>query len=227
MAAPASKTIGDLGGKWVLVSFILIFVPGHDTYLLYPLTALKEWFGVYPLNKTLSDPTDPALALQGIGWLLRKGIGAATVTIQVRQYADAASATHIDIEQSASGLTGTTENRVLDWTAREHKDWLFGRVHGRSKFVTPAELAALLAPGGEARGEGWVDSDFLAQDWRDGDGDGDRFVLNHVRADAGWFATQVWGFQDIGGERRYVRNVVVAKGDKFESFKMIYDFVSE
>ncbi|KAI0534246.1 hypothetical protein GGR58DRAFT_483519 [Xylaria digitata] len=194
MAAPASKTIDDLSGKWVL-------------------------------NKTLSDPTDPALALQGIGWLLRKGIGAATVTIQVKQYADEASVTHIDIEQSASGLTGTTENRALDWTAREHKDWLFGRVHGRSKFVSPAELAALLAPEGEARKEGWVDSDFLAQDWRDGEGD--KFVLNHVRADAGWFATQVWGFQDIGGERRYVRNVVVAKGDKFESFKMIYDFVSE
>ncbi|RWA03769.1 hypothetical protein EKO27_g11331, partial [Xylaria grammica] len=104
-------------------------------------------------------------------------------------------------------------------------DWLFGRVHGRSKFATPAELAALLAPEGEARKEGWVDSDFLAQDWLE-EGEG-KFVLNHVHADAGWFATQVWGFQEIGGERRYVRNVVVAKGDKFESFKMIYDFVSE
>ncbi|TGJ80379.1 hypothetical protein E0Z10_g8380 [Xylaria hypoxylon] len=194
MAAPDSKTVSDLGGKWLL-------------------------------NKTLSDPTDPALALQGIGWFLRKAIGAATVTIQVKHYTDDSSLTHIDIEQSASGLSGTSEKRTLDWTAREHKDWLFGRVNGRSKYITPAELAVLLAPEGEARKGGWVDSDFLAQDWRE-EAQG-KFVLNHVHADAGWFATQVWGFQDIGGERRYVRNVVVAKGDKFESFKMIYDFISD
>ncbi|KAI0546816.1 hypothetical protein F4679DRAFT_575241 [Xylaria curta] len=199
MAAPASKTIGDLNGKWTL-------------------------------NKTLSDPTDPALALQGIGWLLRKGIGAATVTIVAKQYIDDAGTTHIDIDQSASGLSSTREARVLDWTGREHKDWLFGKVEGKSRFITADELASFVAEDGEARKEGWVDSASLAEDWienqeAEGKGPkGETNILNHVKAEAGWFATQVWGFQDIGGERRYVRNVVVAKGDTFESFKMIYDF---
>ncbi|KAI0970470.1 hypothetical protein F4678DRAFT_436884 [Xylaria arbuscula] len=197
MAAPASKTTHDLNGKWVL-------------------------------NKTLSDPTDPALALQGVGWILRKAIGAATIYIDVKQYIDSETNTpSIDIEQSASGLSSTTERRKLDWTAREHKDFVFGRVHGRSKFIKHSELVALISPEGEARKEGWVNSDYLALDWLpEGEGEAE-YVLNHVTSDSGWTATQVWGFQDVGGERRYVRNVVVAKGDKFEEFKMIYDFTSE
>ncbi|KAI0102143.1 hypothetical protein GGR51DRAFT_527942 [Nemania sp. FL0031] len=195
MAAPASKTITSLNGKW-------------------------------SLNKTLSDPTDPALALQGMGWLLRKAIGAANVVLAVTEYVDSETGkTHIDIEQTASGLRGTSEARVLDWQPREHKDWLFGRVEGRSKFVaTLSELASLVAEDSEARKSGWVDSDFLALDWLEEEGG---VIFNHVAADAGWFATQAWGFQDVGGERRYVRNVVVAKGGKFESFKMIYDFLEE
>ncbi|KAI1112046.1 hypothetical protein F5Y14DRAFT_285961 [Nemania sp. NC0429] len=198
MAAPPSKTTSNLNGQWVL-------------------------------NKTLSDPTDPALALQGVGWLIRKGIGAARITITAKQYVDdgEAGTTHIDIGQSASGLSSTQENRTLDWSARPHKDWLFGAVEGRSKFVTRAELAALVgADDGEARREGWVDSDYLARDWEEEEGEG-KYIFSNVVAEAGWFATQVWGFQVIGGERRYVRNVVVAKGEKFENFKMVYDFVSE
>ncbi|KAI8947992.1 hypothetical protein F4801DRAFT_558631 [Xylaria longipes] len=199
MAAPATKTIGDLSGKWVL-------------------------------NKTLSDPTDPALALQGVGWLLRKAIGAATIHISVTQYVDDGGVTHIDIDQSASGLSSTREARTLDWTAHAHKDWLFGQVEGKNRFISAADAAALVAADGEARRERWVDSAFLAEDWLEGEAEGkgpqgETHILGHVKAEAGWFATQIWGFQDIGGERRYVRNVVVAKGDKFESFKMIYDFV--
>ncbi|KAI3323456.1 hypothetical protein HD806DRAFT_87908 [Xylariaceae sp. AK1471] len=198
MAAPASKTVGNLNGKWVL-------------------------------NKTLSDPTDPALSLQGVGWLIRKAIGAATVTVAVKQYVDDSGTTHIDAEQTASGLKGTSELRTLDWQPREHSDWLFGRVEGRSKFITAEELTAFLQ---EALSQKWAVDDFLAQDWIEDENEkkgpkGEPYVLNHVKADRGWFATQVWGFQMIGDERRYVRNVVVAKEDKFENFKMIYDFVSE
>ena len=33
-------------------------------------------------NKTLSNPSDPLLAIQGMGWLTRKAIGMATVTVR-------------------------------------------------------------------------------------------------------------------------------------------------
>ncbi|KAI0383755.1 hypothetical protein F5Y04DRAFT_249626 [Hypomontagnella monticulosa] len=211
MAAPTSKTIGDLNGKWVL-------------------------------NKTLSDPVDPALALQGVSWLVRKAIGAATVTLQVKQYQGVPTApstseepvTRIDIQQIATaGVKGTTENRCLDYVFREHSDWLFGHVQGRSRWIGAEELAAFVAEGGEALKEKWVEDDFVAKDWLEGDAEkggpkGETHVMNHVQSlDAGWTALQVWGFQSVGGERRYVRNIVVAKGDKFVNFKMVYDWVPE
>ncbi|KAL7628746.1 hypothetical protein AAE478_000261 [Parahypoxylon ruwenzoriense] len=227
MAAPASKTIGDLNGKWVL-------------------------------NKALSDSVEPALALQGVGWLVRKAIGSATVTLHVKQYkaapspidsssstpasappaADAPLATHIDIQQTvgAAGLKGTAEHRCLDYEFRDHSDWLFGHVQGRSRFVAAAELRSLVGEGSEAREKKWVDGgdpDFAARDWVEGDAEnagpaGESHILSFVQSlDAAWTALQVWGFQDVGGERRYVRNVVVANGDKYVSFKMVYDWVPE
>ncbi|KAI2615613.1 hypothetical protein GGR54DRAFT_612016 [Hypoxylon sp. NC1633] len=212
MAAPASKTIGDLNGKWVL-------------------------------NKTLSDPVDSALALQGISWLVRKAIGAATVTLEIKQYRGAPKppseseelATHVDIQQVATaGIKGTAENRCLDHVFREHRDWLFGRVRGRTRFVTAAELAALVAPdSGAARKDGFVADDFLARDWLEGADEekgpqGESHILSLGESmDADWTALQAWGFQDVLGERRYVRNVVVADGDKFENLKMVYDYVPE
>ena len=100
-------------------------------------------------NKTLSDPTDATLALQGVGWMLRKTIGMAAVTLHVKQYTgpprapstSAEDATHIDVEQTLTGgVQGNAERRCLDWEAREHSDWLFGTVRGQSRFVSLSDL---------------------------------------------------------------------------------------
>lgn len=57
------------------------------------------------------------LTLQGIGWIVRKAISIATITLDVKQYRDDEGVEHIDIEQTATGgVKGTTENRTLDWT---------------------------------------------------------------------------------------------------------------
>ncbi|KAF3016152.1 hypothetical protein E8E14_008718 [Neopestalotiopsis sp. 37M] len=196
MAAPANKTIGDLNGKWVM-------------------------------NKTLSDSPEPGLALQGIGYLTRKAIGFSTVTLDVKQYTDEATGVpHVDIEQTATGgLKGTSEKRTVDGTAREHSDWLFGKVKARSFFVTHEDLP------GKIREELGGD-DFLAGDWIVADGEktgpgGALHLVNYVEAEAGWTAAQVWGFQTIGGERRYARNIVIKKGDKKVELRLVYDFVSE
>jgi hypothetical protein len=39
-------------------------------------------------SKKLGDDSDIALQIQGIGWLTRKAIGLATVTLHVKQYDD-------------------------------------------------------------------------------------------------------------------------------------------
>ncbi|KAF3764811.1 hypothetical protein M406DRAFT_322738 [Cryphonectria parasitica EP155] len=178
MAAPATKTLHDLNGTW-------------------------------SLNKTLSDDVSPALELQGVGWLTRKAIGLASVTLHVKQYVSEDGKEHVDIEQTATGgLKGTSEHREMDGQPREHKDWLFGRVSGRSEFVTEI-------PGGDA---------FLLSNWEEGTSE---WLLNSVDSlDNGWTARQTWGFQQVKGERRYVRNVVVEKGEKRAEIRMVYDWIA-
>ncbi|TDZ26886.1 hypothetical protein C8034_v007180 [Colletotrichum sidae] len=180
--------------------------------------------GKWLMNKTLSDSPDPALQLQGIGWFIRKAIGAASVTLHVKQYqappsppaTGTAPVTHIDIDQTATaGLKGTSEQRCLDLEWREHSDWMFGTVRGQSTFMSPDE----------------IEDEFLKKGWLEGEAeatgpDGKSHVYSHVESlDNGWTATQIWGFQTIDGERRYARNVLVKKGDKRVEIRLVYDWL--
>jgi hypothetical protein len=75
--------------------------------------------------------------MQGIGWMTRKAISWATITLHTKQYVEE-SKTHIDIEQTATGgVKGTTENRTLDWNERSHSDYMFGDLKGRSEWIAP------------------------------------------------------------------------------------------
>ncbi|KAK2005091.1 hypothetical protein LX36DRAFT_2560 [Colletotrichum falcatum] len=194
MAAPATKTIADLSGKWVM-------------------------------NKTLSDSPEPALSLQGIGWMTRKAIGLATVTLTVKQYTAPASppaqgtepVTHIDIDQVATGgLKGTSEERCLDSEFREHSDWMFGSVRGQSMWMSLDE----------------IEDEFLKKGWLGGEAEavgpaGKGYIYSHVESiDNGWTATQVWGFQTIDGERRHARNILVQKGGKRVEIRLVYDWLA-
>ena len=176
-------------------------------------------------NKSLSDNPDPALGLQGVGWLTRKTIGMATITLDIKQYqgaptapadADGPEVTHVDIEQTLTGgLKGTTEKRCIDDAEREHSDWMFGSVRGQSRWVGPAA----------------IEDAFLAKGWLEGDDEkagpaGETHIFSFVQSlDNGWTATQVWGFQEVSGERRYTRNIVVAKGSDRVQIRLVYDYL--
>ncbi|KAG5998386.1 hypothetical protein E4U43_002430 [Claviceps pusilla] len=184
MAAPADKTLNNLNGQWTV-------------------------------NYDLSESTDPALAIQGIGYFIRTAISYATISLSVTQYEappkppnpSAETVTHIDIAQSASGLTSTQENRCVDDTLREHTDWLFGTVQGRTKWVSLED----------------VEDTYLKSGWEvEGDG---KFIWSHVEnKEKGWTANQIWGFQSVNGERRYCRKIVVAKGSQRAEFRLVYDY---
>lgn len=175
-------------------------------------------------NKSLSGNFEAVLALQGIGYVTRKLIGAATVTLHVKQYtedkegASGSKVTHIDIDQTLTGgVKGTTEKRTLDGEFREHSDWMFGKVRGRSTWASAADVAA--------------DDAFLAAGWEEGEAEragpaGETHVASYVESlDNGWVARQVWGFQIVEGERRYARNIVVTKGDKRVEVRLVYDYI--
>ncbi len=92
-------------------------------------------------NKTLSDPTDTILQLQGVGWLKRKAISLGTVTLDIKHYKDDDGVEHIDIDQTITGgIPGTREERTLWWKERENEDSLFGSVIGKSRRVKADEL---------------------------------------------------------------------------------------
>ncbi|OAA64976.1 hypothetical protein ISF_04386 [Cordyceps fumosorosea ARSEF 2679] len=183
MAAPPEKTTKNLTGKW-------------------------------NVNYTYSDSSEPGLIIQGISYLVRKGILAATLTLETNQYEaapnppneDAPACWHVDIVQSASGMS-TEERRCLDNTFRQHSDWLFGNVRGRSTWVGVED----------------IEDEYLKRGWLV---EGEKaLILSHAESeDYGWVADQIWGFQEVDGQRRHCRNIVVAKDAERAEFRFVYDY---
>jgi len=172
------------------------------------------------MNRTLSDDTDAVLALQGVGWLTRKAIAWATVTLAIKQYTPEEGTTHIDIEQTATGgIKGTSELRTLDWVAREHSDHMFGDLKGRSRWLTDLKS--------DVSGNGGPLDPFCTEGWLDekvgpnGEGFIQSFVVNEKN---GWSAEQVWGFAIIDGVRYHTRRVIVKKGSELLKVRLVYDF---
>ncbi|CAG9981302.1 unnamed protein product [Clonostachys byssicola] len=195
MAAPENKNISDLNGKWVL-------------------------------NSRLSEPTGPTLSLQSVGWMTQKLISAATITIQITQYSLPAevfhgaeadkNVVHINIEQTLTkNLKGTAEQRCLDNEWHEHSDWLFGQVRGKAKWASYEEL------GGDDLKAGWLENENEAV----GPSRRTHILCRVESLERGWVANEVWGFQMINNERRYVRIVVVTSGGKLSRMRLVYDWI--
>ncbi|KAH9879165.1 hypothetical protein J1614_002602 [Plenodomus biglobosus] len=196
MAAPASVTIKNLEGKWVM-------------------------------NKSLSDDFDPVLALQDIGWMKRKILGAATVTQALSQSSvtgeDGQPTTQILIDQTITGgIKASPENRILDWTYREHTDTLFGLLKGRSRYHTLAQILE------ESKGQGAVEEDakHVTEGWLKETEEGEvveSFVDNEK---SNWTAWQVWGFAEVDGKRMYSKKIAVRRKDRDEvkRVRLVYDY---
>lgn len=83
----------------------------------------------------------------------------------------------------------------------------------------------------EAKGKGLLEEDakYLAEGWLKETEEGDvieSFVDNEGNKWTGW---QIWGFAEIGGERKFTRRVVVRKTDKNEAHRvrLVYDYAGE
>lgn len=181
---------------------------------------------LYKQNKSLSSNLDPGLKLQNMSYLTRKLVTSVTLTLDVKQFsappsppaeASAPAVIHVDIEQTGTGgMKGTSEKRCLDNVFRDHKDWLFGHVKGQTRWVNAED----------------IEDAFLKSGWLEGEEEkkgpnGETHMLSHVESYTdGWTATQIWGFKTIEGERRHVRNVVIAKGSERVELQLVYDYLS-
>ncbi|CRG92336.1 hypothetical protein PISL3812_09393 [Talaromyces islandicus] len=112
-------------------------------------TTLQNLNGQFVLNKTLSDDTDPILALQGVSWMTRTALGYATVTLAITEYIEPnaddeaqAPVTKIDIVQTATGGIQSSEKRTTDWRVRAHEDRIFGALSAQSRLVRGAAAGA-------------------------------------------------------------------------------------
>ncbi|VUC36563.1 unnamed protein product [Clonostachys rosea] len=184
MAAPATKTSKDLSGQW-------------------------------GLNKQLSDNPEPVLQLQGIGFFIRKAIGLASISIEMIQYSDTPTppstsnepVTFLSVSQTASGLKGMSELRILDDEIRDHTDWLFGSLKVQSRWVQVDEI---------------TEREWLKYDWEKGD----RLIRTHVKNEKyGWEAIQICGFQVVNVVRRYCSRTYVTKGDQSATCRLVYDYI--
>jgi hypothetical protein len=177
MAAPANVTIENITGDWVM-------------------------------NKQLSNDIVPILELQGVPWILRKAIGIASITLHTKHTTDEKGIDHIDIEQTGTaGIKGTTEKRILDSEEREHEDYIFGHVKGRSRWVKLDDLK----------------EEYLKKGWLPFPEKG--AIESYVeRMDESWTATQIWGFEEINGERRHARHVIVQSPQKKIEARLVYDY---
>jgi hypothetical protein len=121
---------------------------------------------------------------------------------------------HVDIEQTTTGgLAGTTELRTLDHQAREHTDHIFGKLEGRTQFISTDAVSD------PYQKEGWLDDEA-----EHGGPAGELHIESAVVAEKGWTANQIWGFALIDGKRRYTRRVVVTNGDEVLKIRLVYDY---
>ncbi|KAJ5346572.1 hypothetical protein N7541_009054 [Penicillium brevicompactum] len=218
-----------------------------------PDTNIERLNGNWILNKELSSNSfDAALKLQKISWLLRKAISFATIYLQVLQYPikdgqSSEPSIKIDFIQTATGgLSGTKEERLLDWKEYDHTDYFFGAVRASSQFVsgapvkdgsirpefdlktntTSAEIKQFLT--GEIN-EDWTKSAGFLVESKD-DETGDKilgcWVHTFERSEKlEWTAEQIWGFEMIGELRYFTRRVVImtSKGQHLCQ-RLVYDF---
>jgi len=179
-----------------------------------PSIITRDLSATWVMNKTLSDDTDEILRLQGLSWLTRRAIGLATLTLYVKHYKDDEGVEHIDIDQRLTGgIPGTIENRTLDWKFRVHEDYLFGPCIGRSRRAKLDE----------------IEHDYLRKGWLP-DTEEHGVIHAYVESDTPksgktWSVEQVWGFEDIKGERRYARhlNFLGPEGENIKA-RLVYDF---
>ena len=165
-----------------------------------------------------------------MGWVMRKAVNLASVTQDLRSYTSppednpsGAPVTHIDFDNNAAGMKGTTEKRTLDWKERPNSDYLFGDLVAKSRWNT---LAGILK---ENKGKAGIEEDakYLCEGWLPETAEGEVVESWNQNKERGWTGWQIWGFATVEGERMLVRKFVVRKGEKAERIRLVYGWLKE
>ncbi|GFF59350.1 hypothetical protein IFM51744_09889 [Aspergillus udagawae] len=157
----------------------------------------KDLRGTWILNKGLSDSADLGLTIQGIGYFIRGLISVASITVIVSQY-------------EAPPKSPSTDSRDV--------------VHIDIDQVVPG-----VSPSRELRclddlPRAHTDWLFGESGWLSEEEGKSLIYTRAISEDKGWTATQVWGFQDVNGERHHCHNFVIQKEEQRAEFRFVYDW---
>ncbi|KAF3392232.1 hypothetical protein DPV78_010543 [Talaromyces pinophilus] len=184
--------------------------------------SLKTLAGQF--NKALSDDADSSLALQGVPWLLRKGISIASPKFTISHSSDDDGTPVVNIQVSGVGGNGVTETRYLNWKPVSGKNPLYGKTETQSRLYTSSlERSSSHTDEDYAFLNGETTKDGSVGCWAE-DADGDHLQCVIVNAEAGWTMEQTWGFENIDGKRYHTRRTVVRKGDQVERGRLVYNY---
>ncbi|KAL3491302.1 hypothetical protein BJX62DRAFT_237378 [Aspergillus germanicus] len=182
--------------------------------------------GQFIPDKALSDDADGFLSLQGVPWLLRKAIGLANPKLTIAQGTNEKGVAVVDLSVVGIGGRTVTEQRVLDWEPVPSTNPLYGKTITRSRlYTTPLPKE----PGQSDENYAYLNAE-IARDgspssWIE-DEDGQHLHCVITNEEAGWTIDQVWGFEEINGERYHTRRSVLVKGDAVERGRIVYNYVS-
>ncbi|KAJ4476623.1 hypothetical protein J3R30DRAFT_311331 [Lentinula aciculospora] len=171
--------------------------------------------GKFQMNKSLSDSTDDMLKVQGVSWINRKAMGAASITVTITHSKNDSGVETLKLVQIVAGVNSAEpEEKVLDWVKATKEIKLFGGpCTTRSKRVSLEEVQEPYLK------EGWS-SDTLENGC----------VLVHLAYEGkkGWNTEQTWGIAEVNGGRRHVRRIFLTgpNGEKLYN-RIVYDYLGE
>ncbi|PLB54515.1 hypothetical protein P170DRAFT_442609 [Aspergillus steynii IBT 23096] len=195
--------------------------------------SIRNLSGTWVMDKTRSFNVDGVLKLQGVGWITRRAVSAATAFLKITQGADAGDEWMI-IEPSLSGvMNGGQETRPLTWAEFKHNDALFGLVIIRTHYIAGARvsdhqvrpLVELQTKNAGSNVETFLTEAVVIDQGVEYSGEtvAKAFIHDFVRSvNSGWTAEQIWAVETVGDEKFLTRRVVVQKGTSSETAHVFY-----
>ncbi|KAL2831412.1 hypothetical protein BDW59DRAFT_157840 [Aspergillus cavernicola] len=186
--------------------------------------AIATLAGQFVPNKALSDDADSSLALQGVPWLLRKGISLASPKFIISHLTDDNGNAVVNINVSGIGGSGVTEQRILNWEPVSAKNPLYGKTETRSRlYRTTLDKSPSHSDEDYAFLSANTTKDGTASSWAE-DPASEHLHIVIANEEAGWTMEQVWGFEEIDGKRYHTRRSVVRKGGLVERGRLVYNY---
>ncbi|KAL4793758.1 hypothetical protein BDV19DRAFT_390959 [Aspergillus venezuelensis] len=212
---------------------------------------LKTLKGSWTLDKSVSDSSDSILRLQGVSWLTRKAISAATLTLHFTsstiETENGTEIPQLTMRQTLTGgIPGSTEERIMDWKERLRSNHVYGDILSKSKLVR-----GVVFVGGSVKPEIEVQSsvkdektaekikEFLSggNTHLTAANEGgeveksleyeDLYMHDFGRSEkAGWTAEQIWALETINSQPYLTRRIAAARGEEVELARLVYKFYS-